>query len=86
MTKKRKIEFLINDNKRLMEENRKLHEINNEEISGNILSEIERYSSVIDKLYEKYVELDKLKITGIKNRWKYRMMFLRLKTRRIFGI
>jgi len=86
MTKKRKIELLVNDNKRLMDENNRLHEINNEEISENILSEIERYSSIIDKLYEKYVELDKLKITGIKNRWKYRMMLLRLKTRRIFGI
>lgn len=86
MTKKKKIELLINDNKRLMGENKRLHEINNEEISENILSEIERYSKVVDKLYEKYEELEQLKITGIKNRWKYRIMFLRLKTRRIFGI
>lgn len=86
MTKNKKIELLTKDNNRLIQENKRLHEINNEEISENILSEIERYSKVIDKLYEKYVELDKLKITGIKNRWKYRMMFLRLKTRRIFGI
>ena len=48
MTKNRKIELLVNDNKRLIDENRKLHKLNNEEISRNMLSEMERYSDVID--------------------------------------
>ena len=83
MTKNRKIELLINDNNRLIDENKKLHKLNNEEISKNMLSEMERYSDVIDKLYEKYKELDKLKLIGIKNRWKYRVMLMGLKVRKV---
>lgn len=86
MTKNKKIKLLINDNKRLLEENRKLHKLNNEEISINMLSEMERYSDVIDKLYEKYKELDKLRLIGIKNRWRYRVMIMKLKMRKQFGI
>lgn len=40
MTKDRKIKLLINDNIRLSEENKKLHELNNEEISKKIVAEI----------------------------------------------
>ena len=86
MTKNRKIELLVNDNKRLIDENKKLHKLNNEEISRNMLSEMERYSDVIDKLYEKYRELDKLRMIGIKNRWKYRVMLMGLKVRKVLGI
>ena len=39
MTKNRKIKLLINDNIRLSEENKKLHELNNEEISKKIVAE-----------------------------------------------
>lgn len=85
MTKNKKIKLLINDNKRLLEENRKLHKLNNEEISINMLSEMERYSDVIDKLYEKYKELDRLRITRIRNRLKYKRMLLGLKIRKMFG-
>lgn len=86
MTKNRKIELLVNDNKRLIDENKRLHKLNNEEISRNMLSEMERYSDVIDKLYEKYRELDKLKLIGIKNRWGYRVMLFGLKVRKSLGI
>ena len=85
MTKNKKIKLLINDNKRLLEENKKLHKLNNEEISINMLSEMERYSDVIDKLYEKYKELDRLRITRIRNRLKYKRMLLGLKIRKMFG-
>lgn len=84
MTKSRKIELLINDNKRLKEENKRLHELNNEEISKNMLSEMERYSDVIDKLYEKYKELDRLRVSGIRNRRKYKAMLLGLGFRKMF--
>ena len=83
MTKNRKIELLVNDNKRLIDENKKLHKLNNEEISKNMLSEMERYSDVIDKLYEKYIEL---RLIGIKNRWRYRVMLFGLKVRKVLGI
>ena len=86
MTKNRKIKLLINDNIRLTKENKKLHELNNEEIGKEMIAEMERYSDVIDKLYEKYRELDKLKLIGIKNRWKYRVMLLGLKVRNALGI
>lgn len=86
MTKKRKIELLVNDNKRLMDENSRLHELNSEELSSKISSEIDRYTEVIEKLNKKYIELDRLRIEGIKNRWKYHRMLLGLKVRKVFGI
>ena len=86
MTKSRKIELLIKDNKRLMDENKKLHELNNEEISRKMISEMEKYSDVIDNLYGEYRKLDKLRLIGIRNRWRYRVMFLGLKVRKALGI
>ena len=86
MTKNKKIKLLINDNKKLLAENKKLHELNNEEIGKKMISEMERYSDVIDKLYGKYKELDRLRIAGIKNRCKYRVMLFGLKARKVFGI
>ena len=86
MTKNRKIKLLINDNIRLTKENKKLHELNKEEIGKRMIAEMERYSDVIDKLYEKYKELDKLRMIGIKNRWKYRVMLMGLKVRKSLGI
>lgn len=86
MTKNKKIKLLINDNKKLLAENKKLHELNNEEIGKKMISEMERYSDVIDKLYGKYKELDRLRIAGVRNRWRYRVMLFGLKARKIFGI
>ena len=86
MTKNKKIKLLINDNKKLLAENKKLHELNNEEIGKKMISEMERYSDVIDKLYGKYKELDRLRIAGVRNRWKYRVMLLGIKVRKVFGI
>ena len=86
MTKNKKIKLLINDNKKLLAENKKLHELNNEEIGKKMISEMERYSDVIDKLYGKYKELDRLRVAGIKNKWKYHRMFFGLKIRKVFGI
>ncbi len=86
MTKKRKIKLLVNDNKKLMEENKRLHELNNEELGNKMISEMEHYSNLIEKLSEKYIELDRLRVTGIKNKWKYRMMLMGLKVRKVFGV
>ena len=86
MTKNRKIKLLANDNKRLMEENKRLHELNNEELGNKMISEMEKYSDVVEKLNEKYIELDRLRVTGIKNRWKYKMMLMGLKVRKVFGV
>lgn len=86
MTKKKKIELLVKDNKRLMEENNRLHELDSEELGNRMVSEIGKYSDIINKLYGKYGELDRLKITGIKNRWKYRLMRMGLKARKIIGV
>lgn len=86
MTKNRKIKLLVNNNKRLMQENERLHELNNEELGSKIISEMEHYSDVIEKLNEKYIELDRLRVTGIKNKWKYRMMLMGLKVRKVFGV
>ena len=86
MTKNRKIKLLINDNKRLMEENKRLHELSSEELGSKMISEMERYTDVIDKLYKKYGELDRLRITGIRNRYKYKMMLFGLKVRKVFGV
>ncbi len=86
MTKKRKIKLLVNDNKKLMEENKRLHELNNEELGNKMISEMEHYSNVIEKLSKKYIELDRLRVTGIKNKWKYRMMLMGLKFRKVFGV
>ncbi len=86
MTKKRKIKLLINDNKQLMEENKRLHELSNEPLGNKMISEMEHYSNVIEKLSEKYIELDRLRVAGIKNKWKYRMMLMGLKVRKVFGV
>ena len=86
MTKNKKIKLLINDNKKLSAENKKLHELNNEEIGKKMVSEMERYSDVIDKLYGKYKELDRLRIAGVKNRWRYRVMLFGLGIRKMLGI
>lgn len=86
MTKNRKIKLLVNDNKRLMEENKRLHELSSEELGSKMISEMEQYSDVIEKLNAKYMELDRLRITGIRNRYKYRMMLFGLKMRKLFGI
>jgi hypothetical protein len=45
-----------------------------------------KYTEVIEKLKEQYIELDRLRVTGIKNRWKYKMMLLGLKVRKVFGM
>ena len=86
MTKKRKIKLLVNDNKKLMEENKRLHELSNEPLGNKMISEMEHYSNVIEKLSEKYIELDRLRVAGIKNKWKYRMMLMGLKVRKVFGV
>ena len=86
MTKNKKIKLLINDNKKLSAENKRLHELNNEEIGKKMVSEMERYSDVIDKLYGKYKELDRLRIAGVKNRWRYRVMLFGLGIRKMLGI
>ena len=86
MTKNRKIQLLVNDNKRLMDENKRLHELGSEELGKKMISEMEKYSDVIDKLYDKYMELDRLRITGIKNRWRYRIMLMGLKVRKVLGV
>ena len=52
MTKNRKIQLLVNDNKRLMDENKRLHELGNEELGNKMISEMERYSDLIEKLNE----------------------------------
>lgn len=85
MTKNRKIELLINDNIKLMEENKRLHELNNEELGSKMVSGMVKYTDVIEKLNEQYIELDRLRVTGIKNRWKYKMMRLGLKVRKVFA-
>lgn len=86
MTGNRKIELLINDNKRLMQENKRLHELSNESLSKKILSEIEKYTDITDKLYDKYKELNKLRLIGLMNRWKYRWMMCSIKVRKKIGI
>ena len=69
-----------------MEENKRLHELNNEELGSKMFSEMGKYTDVIEKLNEQYIELDRLRVTGIKNRWKYKMMLLGLKVRKVFGM
>ena len=86
MTKNRKIQLLVKDNKKLIDENKRLHELNSEELGNKMVSEMERYSDVIEKLYDKYMELDRLRITGIRNKWKYRLMLMGLKVRKVFGV
>ena len=86
MTKNRKIELLINDNIKLMEENKRLHELNNEELGNKMVSWMGEYTDAIEKLNRQYIELDRLRATGIKNRWKYKMMLLGLKVRKVFGM
>lgn len=86
MTKNRKIELLINDNIKLMEENKRLRELSNEELGSKMVSGMVKYTDVIEKLNEQYIELDRLRVTGIKNRWKYKMMRLGLKVRKVFGM
>ena len=86
MTKNRKIQLLVKDNKKLIEENKRLHELGNEELGNKMVSEMERYSDVIEELNEQYIELDRLRITGIRNRWRYRLMFFGLKFRKAFGL
>lgn len=83
MTKNKKIKLLINDNKRLTEENHRMHKLGNEFLSQKMVTEMERYTDVIEKLYEQYRELDRLKITGIKNRWKYRIMLIKCACRHV---
>ena len=85
MTKNRKIELLINDNIKLMEENKRLHELSNEELGSKMVSGMERYTDIIEKLSKKYIDMDRLRVTGIKNRWKYKMMLLGLKVRKVFA-
>ena len=86
MTKNRKIQLLVNDNKKLIGENKRLRELNSEELGNKMVSEMEKYSDVIEKLNEQYIELDRLRITGIRNKWRYRMMLFGLKVRKVFGI
>ena len=86
MTKKRKIKLLVNDNKRLIEENKRLHELSNESLGNKMISEMEHYSNVIEKLSKKYIELDRLRVTGIRNRQKYIRMLWVLKMRKLLGV
>ena len=86
MTKNIKIQLLVKDNKKLIEENKRLHELNSEELGNKMVSEMEKYSDVIDKLYDKYMELDRLRVAGIKNRWRYWLMFMGLKVRKVLGV
>lgn len=69
-----------------MEENERLHELNNESLGKKMISEMEKYSDVVEKLNEKYIEFDRLRIEGIRNRWKYNRMLLGLKARKAFGV
>jgi len=69
-----------------MEENNRLHEMSSEELSKKMVSEMERYTDVIEKLYVKYGELDRLRLIGIKNKLKYQRMLLGLRLRKVFGV
>lgn len=86
MTKNKKIMLLANDNKKLMKENQRMHELSNESLSQKIIAEMERYTDITEKLYAKYKELDNLKIAGIKNRIKYRIMLITFMCRHIRSI
>lgn len=86
MTKNKKIKLLINDNKRLMDENKRLHKLSSVELRNQMISEMEKYSDVIEKLDEQYIELDRLRATGIRNKWRYRMMVFGLKVRKAVGV
>ncbi|RKI44301.1 hypothetical protein D7V86_03370 [bacterium D16-51] len=83
MTKSRKIKLLTIENKRLIDENKMLHAINNEEINKKMLALMGQYSDIIEKLHEKYQELNKLKFIGIQSHLKYRLMLWKLKVKEL---
>lgn len=86
ITKNDKIRILKNDNQRLSEENKKLHELSNEQLSNNMIEQISQYVEIMEKLHNKYIELDRLKFIGLMNKYKYQWMIMIWKIRTRLGL
>ena len=86
ITKNDKIRILINDNQRLEEENKKLHELSNEQLSKDMVEQMNQYAEIMEKLHDKYIELDKLRFVGLMNRWKYQWMIMWFKVKKILAL
>ena len=86
ITKSDKIRILVNENKKLQEENKKLHELSNEVLSKQMIEEIEKFADATDALYKKYAELDKLCFMGLMSKLKYRWMIMQLKVKAKLGL
>ena len=86
MTKNSKIKLLTIENKRLMDENKMLHAINNEDINKKMITLMGQYSDIIEKLHEKCQELNKLKFIGLQNHIKYRLMLWKLKAKKTLNL
>lgn len=86
ITKNDKIRILVNENKKLQEENKRLHELSNEVLSKQMVGEIEKFADATDALYRKYTELDKLRFMGLMSKWKYQWMVMKLKVKAKLGL
>ena len=86
ITKKRKIELLIQDNKNLINENKKLQEQSNVELSNQMINYLNEYENINHQLYNKYQELNKLKWTSIHKYIEYKIKFMKWKIRKKLSI
>lgn len=79
MTKRKKIERLVIENKRLAEENKALKKRDNKELTNKMLLYMETYDEVNKKILKKYKELNELKWSGLKIKWNYKLRFIHWK-------
>lgn len=82
ITNKGKINFLLADNQRLMEENRRLKSREQSELIDRVIHGIQQYDKINLELHKKYKELNTLKWTGIQTNLIYQWRFLIWKFRK----
>lgn len=86
MTKKQKIAILVRDNKRLLEENKKLKERENAQLVDSMIESILFFDEINKNIFKLYKQLNKLKWNRYKFHCIYNLRFGLWRFRKKFGI
>ena len=81
MTKRKKIEILIEDNKRLSFENKRYKETDNQELAKEMQKQIEEYLDINKKIIKLYKQINYKKWYGSFLPIKYYFLMLKIKVK-----
>ena len=86
MTKNKKIDILIEDNKRLSSENQHYKKTDNQELAQEMQTQIEDYLEINKKIMKLYKQINYKKWYGSFLSVKYHYLRLKIKLKRMFKL